>query len=318
MGCDVGERPEVFGTVKGGDFLKLCGVMIFVMILAGISGCAVPGQEFSEDKTGEASWKMTKNPADDHGRHVQAVYGEGSHRLEIDGNVYISDQPVYSGTLSPVSPDSDAIETIEFWQGSFQYENLSLDEKYSSADVGILMDAQWDASQRLFADEMREKVMDIYDGLDLEMSYVNTRYYAGEDGQGTEENCVIETMALLDGFPLISTGQGDYMRSFCKIGHQGVSRMLLAGIFEMDFREQVSVISLDDVLKIVEMKAEKKEIYGYSRITGIKLAYMFDVEEEKIIFDPVWCFDTAVDDVNGDIPLFCVDACTGEIAYMSP
>ena len=182
----------------------------------------------------------------------------------------------------------------------------------------MIMDAQWDASQRLFADEMREKVMDIYDGLDLEMSYVNTRYYAGEDGQGTEENCVIETMALLDGFPLISTGQGDYMRSFCKIGHQGVSRMLLAGIFEMDFREQVSVISLDDVLKIVEMKAEKKEIYGYSRITGIKLAYMFDVEEEKIIFDPVWCFDTAVDDVNGDIPLFCVDACTGEIAYMSP
>ena len=40
--------------------------MIFVMILAGISGCAVPGQEFSEDKTGEASWKMTENPADDH------------------------------------------------------------------------------------------------------------------------------------------------------------------------------------------------------------------------------------------------------------
>ena len=45
------------------------------------------------------------------------------------------------------------------------------------------------------------------------------------------------------------------------------------------------------------------------------MAYMFDVEEEKIIFDPVWCFDTAVDDVNGDIPLLCVDARTGEIVY---
>lgn len=307
-----------FLGLLGGRFLKLCGGMIFVMLLAGISGCAVPGREFSEDKTGKVSWTLTEKPAADDGRHVQAVYSEGSHRMEIDGDVYISDQPVYSGTLSPASPDSDDFASIEFWRGSFLYENLGLDEKYSSADVGIVMDFQLDASRRLFADEMREKVLDIYDELNLEMSYVNTRYYGGKYGQGTEENCVIETMVLLDGFPLISGGQGDYMRSFCKIGRQGVSRMLLEGIFEMDSREQVSVISLDDVLKIVEMKAEKKEIYGYSRITGIKLAYMFDFEEEKIVFDPVWCFDTAVDDVNVDMPLLCVDARTGEIAYITP
>ena len=72
---------------------------------------------------------------------------------------------------------------------------------------------------------------------------------------------------------------------------------------------------LESAVEEIRKKAEKKEIYGYSRITGIKLAYMFDVEEEKIIFDPVWCFDTAVDDVNGDIPLLCVDARTGEIVY---
>lgn len=225
---------------------------------------------------------------------------------------------MYSGILSSFSPDFEGIQIDDVWLGSYFYENLSLDKNYAPSDGLYAINSRQDESFGTFAHEMKKQVMQIYDTMGLEMSYVNTIYCEDTSDQRMQENCIIETVSLLDGLPLIQGNRGDYARCFCKIGAHGVSRMLLQGIFKMESANPVSVMSLDETLKIIKTGVEEKEINAYSTITGITLAYMVTAEEEKNIFYPVWCFSTAIEDADADWPLLCVDAQTGHIVYMSP
>ena len=288
----------------------------------------------------------------DNGRKVQEAYGEGEYQFKIDAEVYISSQPIQSGNLSVRNIDIGLIEQylcdgeelikgstpyeyvssgnsldndldydIRFASdfdnpGNFSYTNWRLDQYYSGGAFEMKTEEQWDSEETAFVQAMREQTETLFKNLEIESLYSMAHFQKAIEGSGTEDNCYIHMISMLDGFPLISQQMNDYMRNYCHIGERGVNGMQLSGIFQKEDERDVSVLPLDEVLAIVKEGVENKEINTFEEtMDRIDLAYMVNSVNQQLTFYPVWCFSGKIDSYQ--VPFLCINAQTGSVAFMS-
>ncbi len=145
--------------------------------------------------------------------------------------------------------------------------------------------------------ELTEKASSVCEefGMDVRLWYrdilvENGYYLAG-----------IYMLSLLDSVPLVSDG---FITSYCNLSDEGIAGMSFAGCFTKKNAQEVSVLSIDQLLKILEEKAGAGEIDMGEEITSITLAYHMDFTNGT--FYPVWCLYGGTLDIQ-------VDAQTGEI-----
>lgn len=305
-------------------------------------------------ESAELESAKSENVTSDNGRHIQESYGEGDYKFKLDAQVYVSSQPVQTGGLSTRNIDIELVEkylcdgeklikgsgayeyissgnsldndldydinihNIFDSPGSVSYSNWRLDQYYSGSDFQMKSLAQWDSGDKAFIESMADRAEELFVNLGIENRYSNAILYKGIEGSGAEDNCYIETVSMLDGFPLVTLSTGDYMRNTCHIGERGVNGMQLGGIFRKNDEKSVAVIALDDVLAIVKDGVEAKNINTYDEaIQQIELAYMVNFVNQQPSFYPVWCFSTKLQAMDAAVPVLCINAQTGSVDYMS-
>lgn len=311
-------------------------------------------ESFDGTEAGADDMTKVEDVTSDDGRIIQENYGEGDYTFKIDAEVYVSSQPVESGNLSTKNIDIELVETylcdgeklikgsgnyeyissgnsldndldydIRFADvfdspGSMNYENWRLDQYYSGGDFELRAPSQWDEEEKSFVEAMAEKTEELFGNLGIEAVYSGADLNAGVEGSGAEDNCYIQTISMLDGFSLISLQMNDFMRNYCHIGEEGVNGLQLNGIFQKEDEKKVSVIPLDTALSIVKEGVEEKNINTYDEeISRIELAYMVNFMNGQPSFYPVWCFGVNMEMGETLVPVLCINAQTGSVAYMS-
>ncbi len=310
-------------------FLLFCGIFL-------LSGCAEPEQEPVYDSALLEDTSDASALLEEQGRLVQCTFETPEEvwmDLEIDAVVTVPETAVEAGEFEYTLPTVEQIEKLlidgekmqpntadfleESWlidsgdgTGSIYYyiEPVYHMSRFTNMSVRDIVDPLYttyytdetclDEEMAEQMQELTEKASSVYEAFEMDVrlwyrdiKVENGYYLAG-----------IEMISLLDSVPLVS--DDIFMTSFCNLSDEGIAGMSFAGCFTKKNAQEVSVLSIDQLLKILEEKAGAGEIDMGEEITSITLAYHMDFTNGT--FYPVWCLYGGTLDIQ-------VDAQTGEI-----
>ena len=315
---------------------------------------ALKNAESSSPEASNSADEIAGSAQMDNGRTIKETYGEGDYTFKIDAAVYVPDAPVQTGDLSAKNIDIERIETylcdgekliqrdvdedgnneyissgssldngqdydiafsnISYLPGNALYTNWRFDEYYSGANFTPKNEQQWDSSEETFVDAMKDKTTALFNDLGLEAEVAGATLYKA-NASPSEDYCSVEMIAQVDGFSLLTPSYMDFYRSYCNIGERGVNSIQFSGLFQTQDSQTVSSLSLDSVLNIVKEGVENQNINTYDAVIDrIELAYI--VDEENMVFEPVWCFCSSQMVFGVTLPVLCINAQTGNVALM--
>ena len=293
----------------------------------------------------------------DNQRVIKEVYGDEEFSFKIDATVVVPDAQIRTGTLSDKALDislieelltggvklhpreikssedgateiryvSDSNETGTYLdydisyapmsKGMALYDNWKLDKYFVGFEMVITNTAERTPKQITFVKKMQSQGMEVFDKLGLETELAPyERLFISEQN----DICYIPLNMMLDKFSLISKEYQTYVESSVNIAEQGINGIHFEGLYEMAEAHEVSIISLDETLAIIEKGVKDKSINTYDEIIGdVRLAYMVDDTKEVPEFYPVWCFSMRYDNDMPYLPVLCINAQTGAIDCMS-
>lgn len=280
------------------------------------------------------------------GRTIQAQYGSGEYDFNIQAEVFVPSGEIKAGTLKLQALDISAVEnyvcggeSLHFSQEQQAYvsdgnsvdNDLSYDLIYQENGDGTALFENY----RITSTTVNDTMLDPQD-LTREQQEQASAFEAdaleliqnlGLNGQVSHFRFSVGNMSgnavfintWVDGAPLIMEDYAAYAQSVIQITEDGVAQMNLNGLYEPDTWETVSVMSLDEVLSMIEEGVASGDIYGNSAdITGVELAYFLESSSDGTLnFHPVWCFSGELSQGTGRIPFLCINAQTGEIDLMT-
>lgn len=137
-------------------------------------------------------------------------------------------------------------------------------------------------------------------------SYILTTRIGGNNGYYMAD---ILSAPCIDDVPLVErTG---ILRDSYFISNDGVSSMQIHGFYSKKNEKRVSVMSVDDMLKIVKEKAENGEILGWKDVTYTNITLAYYLNSGTNSFYPVWYIFS-----NSSDAYICINAQNGEIVIL--
>ena len=117
----------------------------------------------------------------------------------------------------------------------------------------------------------------------------------------------VRTVSCIDDVPLVESKYGFIENSYF-ISNEGVNSMQLRGTYSKKNEKAVSVMSVDDMLKIVEEKTQEGEIVGWKDVTYTNIILAYYLNSGTNNFYPVWYIYA-----ESGSPYICINAQTGEL-----
>lgn len=134
-------------------------------------------------------------------------------------------------------------------------------------------------------------------------SYILTTRIGGNNGYYMAD---VLSAPCIDDVPLVErTG---ILRDSYFISNDGVSSMQIHGFYSKKNEKRVSVMSVDDMLKIVKEKAENGEILGWKDVTYTNITLAYYLNSGTNSFYPVWYIFS-----NSSDAYICINAQNGEL-----
>lgn len=295
----------------------------------------------------------TQDVSQDNGRKITATYGSGEYVLNIDAEVSIPKARPQSGKLVTESIDKKLVEQYlcdgeelyksdstdanvsvqyvfaanetatdlpydisycESGDGTASFTNWRLDSYFSGYEVKQILPENRTGEQQEYVQSMEEKAQNLADSLLLDAKTSHSWLSVGD----SQKFCAVFLNMRINGFSMVSKDYYSYIQSNVMISEHGVNSFNFAGLYQAESTENTSVLSLDQILELVETGVENKNINSCSvPVELIELAYMVESTEEGIRFFPVWCFSGQLGSDTGLMPLLCIHAMSGEIEFMA-
>lgn len=312
-----------------------------------LSGCVSNEKETEQVMAGT---HIQSEIQKDNGRHVtMELKADGESGFRVDADVVIPDSEIRQGILQagewdiskvtgilcpdvPVYPtqenqqgyilykggdtykelDYDTALNISQLDGSLQFSNYKLDDYFVDGNYSMKDKAEWTDEERQLVQNLEQQAADIFIQIGLESQLKHTELFAA----GHKAYCMIRTVRCMDGY-LLMNDDGTMIYDSMFIAECGINEMNISCIYEAQDAASVSVLSLDEILEIVEEGVKKKNINPYmvNAINRIELVYMTEIKDGALRFFPAWCFIEELDGVF-DVTVLCIDARNGAIAYL--
>lgn len=330
-------------------------VLSSIVFLCLLCGCATAEMDTkTTDQSRQGSNSLEDLSSDDE-RHISESYGDTEYSLKLDASISIPNSRIQTGTFQIRSIDVSLIEKflcdgeklsrlehkdadddekevayvsdtnevkndldydllyVEYNDiaGAAGFTNFRLDKVLSGTgfiEVGL---ESYTDEQGEFVNSMEKLCQQLFVNLGLEAN-IECSYLLDGD---KEDCCVIGMNSLIDGIPLIMDHK--FVQSSVRIGNPGVNSVAFQGLYEVSKAEDVTILSIDEVLGIIKKGVEDKQINSYKEtMNTIRLAYMVAIENDIISFYPVWAFCSYYDGGDTLLPRLCINAQNGDIEMM--
>lgn len=307
--------------------LCLCGLLLF-------PGCAKPETEQTDISVTAGS--DTSALEEEQGRSVSEMIeipGQDDGGLEIQATVTVPEHAVQAGTVKHHTPSVYEIEKVftngkkmskdpdggeNSWMiqdsdkkdafqmsysimsdsGMSRFENVTVKDcsDYPYTDINCPDEKMSNAMNSL-----SDQTIGLYRkfGMQVQLSNQEINQVDGE------YRAHIQALSLLDQVPVV-WNTGVFAENGCFLSEKGVSSMSFCGSFEKAQAEDVSVISVDQLLRVLRQMAEDGNLDAGGQISDIRLLYYVDCDTWK--FYPIWCLL----DADGAIQTG-IDAQTGKL-----
>lgn len=318
-------------------------IIILISLIAGmISACGKPESEHTSAQAESFSQITGPQLQEDQGRRIACTFAipdknEDSSDIQIAASVSVPESEIVQGNYEQTMISADQIETIllggqkmdfvqkqyseEVWQiasdpGSdkafkinYRIDNGIKKSFYDNTSIQNIADVQYtkdNAPTQEVKDQLdilSEKATDVSSQLGITSKLLKATI--GEEHGYYMVNVI--SVPCLEDVPLVEPEFG-FVKDSYFISNDGVSSMQIHGSYSKKNEKKVSVMSVDDMLKIVEEKAANGEIPGWNDVTytDITLAYYLDSGTNR--FYPVWYLSSNSCDVY-----ICINAQTGEL-----
>lgn len=320
---------------------KLIFLLIGSLFIGVLSGCAKPEHNISaveETTTTRVSRIQLQN---DQNRQVECTFeipedvqGEDVH---IAAKVTIPEHVMEQGDYEQRIVSVEQIETVllageklkkqsstmgqETWQIASPPEsnkafkiNYTIDNStnksfYDNTAIKALPDIRYTElncptqEMKTQLEVLRTEAQNLFTKFDMNTKILTTTI-GEENGYYMAD---IELASCMDDVPLVESQYG-FVRSSCFISNEGVGSIQMHGSYQKKNVKEVDVISVDDMLKILQEKVKNGEVCGWQDVvyTDITLAYYLDSGTEN--FYPVWFLYSDTSTVY-----ICMNAQTGEL-----
>lgn len=313
--------------------------ILLLACMAGIlAGCAEPELETVYDSSQTENLSDINILQEEQGRAVNCsfeTYGEDVPDVVIQATVTVPETAVIEGEFEYSLPSVEKIEEVltggekmekgpaeystEVWRIKSDDGGNSIDKMQYSVSPDIYHATFFNSLVKCpvnfpYTDEncpdeetarklqeLTDLTISIYEKLGMQVKLFD-RSIAKEEGKYVAQ---VEVVSRIEDVPLVRENYV-FVSNLCSIAEDGVESMAFAGSFTPKNTQEVSVISIDQLLKIVEEEAAAGDVEAWKTITGITLAYCVDYDTRT--FYPVWCLS---DNIYGaDI---CINAQTGEV-----
>ena len=327
---------------------KIAGCVCFLIIF--LVGCASPEAETEQPYEGLHSQSEVLK---DNGRHVKLrVEADETSAFIIDADVSISETALKQGIIQaeewdiegiadvlcsdiPLQPaeknqpdyilysGGDAYKDLPYdtalqicqLDGSLSYMNYRLDDYFTNSNYIIKRESEWTETDHILAGRMEDEAAALYEKLGLTAEIAQTELMTSGEGS----YCIVKMARLLEDYPLLNA-TGYKVQDYIYAAECGINSI----VFNMKYEEkdvtEVSVLSLDEVLTIVEKGVKEKSINAYAAdnaddtVETISLAYMTEISDGALRFFPVWCFGADLDGYA--VNYLLIDARDGSVVYM--
>lgn len=328
-------------------------VLSSITFLCLLCGCATAEMDTkAADQSRQGSNSLEDLSSDDE-RHISETYGDTEYSLKLDASISIPNSRIQAGTFQIRSIDVSLIEKFlcggeklsrleheeddeievayvsdtnevkndldydllyaEYhdFAGAAGFANFRLDKVLSGTGfIEVALESYTD-DQKKFVDAMESLCQQLFVNLGLEANIEGSNLLGGDK----EDCCVIRMNSLIDGIPLIMDHK--FVQSSIRIGDPGVNSVAFQGLYEVSKAEDVTILSIDEVLGIIKKGVEDRQINSYKEtMNSIRLAYMVSIENDVISFYPVWAFCSYYDGGDTLLPRLCINAQNGEIEMM--
>ena len=119
----------------------------------------------------------------------------------------------------------------------------------------------------------------------------------------------VRIVPCIEDVPLVESNYG-FIEDSYYISNTGVNSMQLNGYYSKKNEKKVSVMSVDDMLKIVKEKTEDGDIPGWKNVTYTNITLAYYLNSETNNFYPVWYIYSDTSNVY-----ICINAQTGEVIF---
>lgn len=307
----------------------------------------------TESASGSAAASQTPETLGN-GRHISESFGDSEYFFKVEADIYIPDVTIQQGTMKTKSIDVSLIEQylcdgqtlieslyknpengISYTEyiydgnsvendldydinyipalpdipGIAKFDDFRLDSELSGTGFMPVNRSDWSDEQEQFVDNMSAQCQQLFTNLGIEAQVGDIWLETG----ASNDCCTVFLNTLVDGLPLIHTNQ--FLQSSVRIGIPGINNINFAGLFEVNQAEEVSILSIDEIMEVVRQGVEGNTINTYTEpIEDVRLAYM--VNTETMEFYPVWCFCARVSGMDVILPRLGINAQTGQVAFM--
>lgn len=321
---------------------KFITVLFFALIVGMISACGKP-EIYNISSQIESLNNITgQQLKEEQGRVVECTFeipnkDEYSSDVHIAASVSVPESEIVQGNYEQTTISSDLIEKVllngqemelanskdseEVWKipsdiGSdrefkvnYRIDNEIKKSFYDNTSIQIVTDFDYTVNNcrtqeiKEQLEILTERAMTISEQFGIVPYVLNTRI--GEKNGYYMADVIITP--CIDDVPLVDSTYGILDDSYF-ISNEGVSSMQLHGLYYKTNEKKVSVMSVDDMLKIVEEKAKNGEITGWKDViyTNIILAYCLNAGTNN--FYPVWYIFS-----DSSEAYICINAQTGEL-----
>lgn len=321
---------------------KVTTVLLLSLIVVMISACGKPEMDNTSAQA-ELLDKITgQQLREEQGRSIECTFeipdkSEDSSDIHISASVSIPESEIVQGDYEQTMISAEQIENVllngqkmeslggkyseEEWEiasdpGSdnafkidYRIDNGAKKSFYANTTIQEITDIAY-TEDNCPTEEMKEqleglsaKAKDVSEQLGITSKILMATI--GEKSGYYMANVL--TVPCIDDVPLVESAYG-FIEDYYFISNEGLSSMQLHGSYSKKNEKTVSVMSVDDMLKIVEEKAKNGEIIGWKDVTYTNVTLAYYLNSGTNNFYPVWYIYSDTSNVY-----ICINAQTGEL-----
>lgn len=203
------------------------------------------------------------------------------------------------------------------------YDDYSIARYFSIAEGDWLTEEECSDEQKQEIDTYRQAMQALLDDLGFHQKVVLKEYCTAKDPY-----VVFSSVNVLDGVTVCTndaiglppevkaSGQG------MEISDHGLGHFAILADFSVQDSEKCELMSWESLMSVVEKLAENQSLGGQFngeqvKIVRVELKYLILPEGDMWQFHPVWSFEAEFPWVAGTLPMFAVDASTGDLEFMN-
>lgn len=312
----------------------LLNILIVVLL---VSGCAKPETNNTTNSTILTETQdQAYNVAMEQGRHIEKDFKVKDSNIKIDAQVIVTTDSVQQGKLELKNPSLEKIQelfeikypleqtdqgyekfTDDGYQGFYVDEDNTFYYQNSYASTGHL-NAENITSENFteqeksviskYAEDASKCLKNIGESTEIQSQELEKsgEYYTGE----------LLYYESVGDVPLIESinGQKSFLETHIEMTSLGIEILQInGGLWQMKEATPANVISVDQLLEIVDKAADEGTIslWPDTQVNKIQLLYYLDSKSGD--FYPVWCL---IQDIDGMEQIeVCIHAVTGEVVY---